>query len=227
MKTVKLDVPCYKNFNNYSCFVTAVAMILRYFGRRINQKNVFEKAKVYHPKDKDRIFGCTVPSIMLALKDEGYKMTAWHHRDAKGIKKAGKETELFFDIWEKQIKEAEKLGILESHKNGKFSFIKKYLNKGLPVIVGIKSKTFYKGNPFWENSIYNRKWSEDTNHVIVIIGYKDKNYIYNDSSPFLQGNKGKNMKVSEAKLKKAWKDAAYVRNAIFVLEKINKRNIYS
>lgn len=222
MKNMKLDLPRYKNFNNYSCFVTTVAMVLKYYGKIINQKKIFEKAKVYHPKDEDRIFGCTVPSIMLALKNEGYKMIAWNDKDARGIKKAGKEMELFFDIWEKQIKEAKRLGVLESHKHGKFSFIKKYLNKELPVIVGIKSKTFYEGNPFWENSIYNRKWSEDTNHVIVITGYENGKYIYSDSSPFLQGNKGKDMRVSESRLKKAWKDAAYVKNAIFVLEKIKK-----
>lgn len=220
MKT--LNVPRYKNFNNYSCFVTTVAMVLRYFGDRINQKKIYEKAKVYHPKDKERVFGCTVPSIMLALKNREYKMIAWHDRDNKEIKKAGKEMELFFNIWERQIKEAEKIGILESHKHGKFSLIKKYLAKGLPVIVGIKSKTFYKGNPFWEKSIYNRKWPEDTAHVIVITGYKDGKYLYNDSSPFLNGKEGKNMKTSEARLKRAWKDAPYVKNAIFILEKIKQ-----
>jgi len=219
---MKLDIPRYKNFNNYSCFVTTIAMVLKYLGRRINQKEVYERAKVYHPKDKKRVFGCTVPSIMLVLKREGYKMIAWHDRDTKGIEKAGKEMKLFFDIWERQIKEAEKLGILESHENGKFSFIKKYLNKRLPVIVGVKSKSFYEGNPFWENSIYNRKWPEDTNHVIVVTGYKNGKYIYNDSSPFLKGEEGKDMKVSEERLKKAWKDATYVKNAIFVLEKIKK-----
>ena len=130
--------------------------------------------------------------------------------------------EFFFRVWEKQIKEAEKLGILRSHKNGKISLIKKYLNKKLPVIVGIKSKAFYEGNPFWEKSIYNRKWPEDTTHVIIVTGYKNGYYIYNDSSPFLHGDKGRDMKVSESRLKKAWKSAAYVKNAIFILEKIKK-----
>ncbi len=219
MKGVKLDVPRYKNFNNYSCFATNLAMVLRYFGEKINQRDVFEKAKVYHPKDKKRNFGCTVPSIMLAIKNKGYKMTAWHHIDIKEIKKSGKEMELFFSIWKKQIKQAEKLGILKSYDKGNFSLIKKYLNKKIPVIIGIKSKTFYQGEPAWETSIYNRRWPEDTNHVIVITGYKYGKYIYNDSSPFLKGNNGKDKKVSETKLKKAWKDATYIKNAIFVLEK--------
>src|SRR3989344_2744079 len=156
-KILNLDVPSYRNFNNYSCFVTTAAMVLKYYGKKINQREVFEKAKVYHPKDKNRLFGCTVPSIMLALRDKGYKMIAWHDKDEEGIKKAGKETKIFFDIWEKQIKEAENLGILENHENGEFNFIKKYLEEGFPVIVGIKSKTFYEGNPYWEKSIYNKK----------------------------------------------------------------------
>ena len=219
---MKLEVPLYKNFNNYSCFVAAAAMVLRYSKTTINQKKVFEKAKVYHPKDKERLFGCTVPSIMLALKDKGYKMIAWHDKDIKEIKKAGKETELFFKIWGQQIKQAEKLGILKNETHGKFSLIKKYLNKKMPVIVGIKSKTFYEGNPFWEKSIYNKKGAEDTNHVIVITGYKNGYYIYNDSSPFLPKRKGKSMRVSEAHLKRGWEDASYVKNAIFVLERIKK-----
>ena len=183
---------------------------------------VLEKAKVYHPKNKERLFGCTVPSIILALRDKGYKMTAWHDQDIKEIRKAGKETELFFKIWKQQIKQAEKLGILKNKSHGKFSLIKKYLNKKIPVIVGIKSKTFYEGNLFWEKSIYNKKWAEDTNHVIVITGYKNGYYIYNDSSPFLPKRKGKGMRASETRLKKSWKDASYVKNAIFVLEKIKK-----
>jgi uncharacterized protein YvpB len=218
MKTIKINVPYYKNFNNYSCFVAASAMVLGYFGTKINQRKVYEDAKVYHPKDKKRIFGCTVPSIMLAIKNTGYKMTAWHDKNAGEIKKAGKETGLFFSIWEKQIKEAEKLGILKSYKNGKFSLIKKYLNKHIPVIVGVKSKTFYQGNHSWGKSIYNKKGSEDTNHVVVITGYKNGKYIYNDSSPFLK--KGKNLRVAEPRLKKAWKDAAYIKNAVFILERI-------
>jgi uncharacterized protein YvpB len=220
MKGVHLDLPRYKNFNNYSCFVTTIAMVLEYYGKRINQRKIFEKAKVYDPDDKKRCIGSTVPSVMLALKNEGYKMIAWHDKDMNEIKKLGKNTEEFYKIWDKQIKEAEKLGILESHEKGKFSYIKKFLDKGIPVIVGVKSKIFYEGNPAWENSIYNKKWPETTSHVVVLTGYIRDKYIFNDSSPFLKGNEGKDRIISGTRLKKAWESVNDVKNAIFVLEKI-------
>ena len=217
-----LNVPLYKNFNNDSCFVEVVAMILRYGGDSINRREIFKKARVFHPERKKEVFGCTVPSIMMAIKDKGYRMIAWHDLNKKEIKKAGKETELFFKIWEKQIKQAEKLGILESKTRGKFSLIKKYLKNKVPVIVGIGSKIFYGGNPLWEKSTYaQEEHVDEISHVIIITGYENGKYIYNDSSPFLGKNKGKNMRVSEDRLKKAWKGAAYVKDAIFVLEKID------
>ena len=212
---MKLEVPRYKNFNNYSCFVTTIAMILKYYGERINQKEIFEKAKVYYPKDKTRIFGCTVPSIMLAIKDKGYRMTAWHNKSKN--KNISKEMKKFYKIEEKQIKKAEKLGILEDRENGKFSYIKKFLDRRIPVVVGVKSKDFYKGNPKWENSIYNKKWSETTWHVVVIVGYTKDKYIFNDSSPFFKGDEGKDRFISKKRLENACKT-----KAIFVLEKIKK-----
>lgn len=222
MKNVKLELPRYKNLNNYSCFITTIAMVLRYYGKRINQKEIFEKAKVYDPNDKTRCIGSTVPSVMLALKNEGYKMIAWHDKDMKDIKKAGKEMENFYKIWDKQIKEAEKLGILENHEHGKLFYIKIFLDKGIPVIVGVKSKDFYEGNPLWENSIYNKKWPETTSHVVVITGYTKDKYIFNDSSPFFKGDEGKDRKISKKKLEKAWRNAPEVKNAIFILDKIKK-----
>jgi uncharacterized protein YvpB len=221
MKKVKLEVPYYKNFNNCSCFITTIAMVLKYYGKRINQREIFEKAKVYDPHDK-RCVGSTVPSVMLALKDERYKMIAWHDKDIEAIKKAGKESERFYKIWDKQIKESEKLGILENHEHGKISYIKNFLDRGIPVIVGVKSKDFYKGNPLWENSIYNKKWPETTSHVVVITGYTKDKYIFNDSSPFFKGNQGKDRIISENKLKKSWRNVPKVKNAIFILEKIKK-----
>jgi len=218
---MKLDVPLYRNFNDDSCFVEVIAMILGYGGDKINRRSTFEKAKVFHPKRKNEVVGCTVPSIMMAIKDKGYLMTAWHDLDKKGIKEAGKETELFFKIWKKQIKKAEKLGILKSKTKGKFSLIKKYLKMKVPVIVGIGAKVFYDGNPLWEKSVYNQGQADEINHVIVITGYENGKYVYNDSSPFLRKTEGKNMKVSEKRLKNAWKNASHVKNAIFVLEKID------
>ncbi|MFB6246526.1 MAG: C39 family peptidase [Candidatus Pacearchaeota archaeon] len=215
---MKLEVPHFKNINNYSCLVTSVAMVLRYFGTSINQKEVFEKAKVKHPKDKEREFGCTIPNVMLSIKDKGYKMLSWHYRDLDLINKSGKEMETFFKIWWKKIKEAEKLGILKNREYGDFTLIKKYLKKGFPVIVGLKSKTFYQGNPEWEKRMFNRKWPEETNHVIVVTGYENGKYIYNDSSPFLSKKEAKDAKVPESRLKKAWKDANHVKEGIFVLK---------
>ena len=218
---MKLELPRYKNFNNYSCFITTIAMVLKFYEKKINQKEIFEKAKVYDPNDKKRCIGSTVPSVMLALKNEGYKMIVWQDKDLKYIKNAGKETQKFYKIWDKQIKEAEKLGILENHPHGKISLIKKFLNKRIPVIVGVKSKDFYEGNPSWENSIYNRKWPNTTSHVVVITGYTKDTYIFNDSSPFFKGNEGKNRTISKKRLEKAWRNVQGVKNAIFVLEKIN------
>lgn len=221
MKKVYLNLPRYKNFNNSSCFITTIAMILKYYGTRINQKEIFERAKVYDPDDKKRCVGSTVPSIMLALKDYGYKMIAWHDKDEERIKKSGEGTVKFYQIWDKQIKEAEKLGILESHEHGKLSYIKKFLNQGIPVIVGVKSKDFYEGNPKWENSIYNKKWPNTTNHVVVITGYEGDEYIFNDSSPFFNEKEGKDRRIQEKRLEKAWKNVNNVKNAIFILKKIN------
>jgi uncharacterized protein YvpB len=216
---MKLDIPRYKNFNNYSCFVTTIAMVLKYYGDRVNQKEIFEKAKVYDPKDKERCIGCTVPSVMLALNGKGYRMIAWHDKDINDIKKAGKETEKSYELWDKQIDSAERLGLLENHTHGKISYIEKFLNDGIPVIVGVKSKDFYKGNPLWENSIYNRKWPETTSHVVLITGYTHDKYIFNDSSTFFKGNDGKNRTILKKKLEKAWRNAPEVKNAIFVLVK--------
>lgn len=220
MNKVKLDVPRYKNFNNFSCFVTTIAMILRFYGDKINQREVFENAKVYDPNDKKRCIGSTVPSVMLALKDNGYKMVAWHDKVDEDIKAGGPEMEKFYKVWDKGIREAEKLGILENHEHGKILYIKKFLDKGIPVIVGVKSKDFYEGNPFWENSIYNKKWPETTSHVVVITGYVKDKYIFNDSSPFFLGDEGKDRTISKNKLEKAWRNAPEVKNAIFILKKL-------
>jgi len=130
--------------------------------------------------------------------------------------------EMFYNAWDKGIEEAEKLGILENHTHGKFSTIEKFLDKEIPVIVGVKSKDFYKGNPKWENSIYNKKWPETTSHVVVITGYTKDKFIFNDSSPFFIGKEGKDRVISKNKLKKAWENAPEVKNAIFILEKVKK-----
>jgi len=222
---IKLELPRYKNFNNSSCFVTTIAMVLRFYGDRINQREIFEKAKVYDPNDKKRCIGSTVPSGMLALKNEGYKMIAWHDKDEADINNAGKEMEKFYNLWDKQITIAERLGILENHTHGKISYIEKFLDEGVPVIVGVKSKDFYEGNPSWENSIYNKKWSETTSHVVVVTGYTRDKYIFNDSSPFFKGEEGKDRIISKKKLEKAWRNAPEVKNAIFVLKKIKNKKL--
>jgi uncharacterized protein YvpB len=216
----KINLPRYKNFNNCSCFVTTLAMVLKYYGDKINQREIFEKAKVYDPSNKKRCIGSTVPSVMLALRDKGYKMIAWHDKVIADIKKGGPEMEKFYRVWDRGIKEAERLGILENHHHGKISYIKKFLDKNIPVIVGVKSKDFYEGNSKWENSIYNKKWPETTSHVIVITGYTHDKYIFNDSSPFFTGDEGKDRLISKKRLKKAWRNAPEVKNAIFILEKL-------
>jgi uncharacterized protein YvpB len=158
---------------------------------------------------------------MLALKDVGYKMIAWHDKVEKDIKNGGLEMENFYKAWDKGIIEAEKLGILENHTHGKISYIEKFLNESIPVIVGVKSKDFYEGNPLWENSIYNKRWPETTSHVVVVTGYTKDKYIFNDSSPFFKGEEGKDRTISKKKLEKAWRNAPEVKNAIFVLVKSN------
>lgn len=212
----KLDLPRYRNFNNYSCFVTTTAMILRYYKKRINQKKIFEKAKVYSPNNKKRCIGTTVPSLMLALKNSGYKMIHYHDK-YQDNSKFSSEIIALFKIEAMQRKKAIKLGILEDKMPGDFAYIEKFLDKGIPVIVGVKSKDFYSGNPNWENSIYNKKWPETTRHVIVITGYTKNKYFFNDSSPFFSGAEGKDRVISKNILKKA-----STNKSIFILKKIKR-----
>ena len=53
---MKLRLPYFKQFNEHACFVASVTMVLRFYGVRINQKKVYDKAKVYDPLRKRRVW---------------------------------------------------------------------------------------------------------------------------------------------------------------------------
>lgn len=203
---MKLNVPYFRQFNKHSCFVASTAMVLCFYGTRINQRKVYNAAKVHDPTRKRRIWGCYDAWLMPSIRHTGYRMRIWQNRTGvmpPEIKKWHNE------IYLPEFNKAKRAGLITEKKNATIGLIKQLLLKGIPVIAEVHTNTWYKLKTFPDHET----------HMVVIIGYEGGNLIVND--PFLHylGKNGRNVKINIAYFRKAWEAPPLYKNVMVVFEK--------
>jgi len=164
------------------CAVASMRMLMAYHGETLSHD---EAVKHFPEIDTTRI-GIT-PATARFLVQGGYDVTyKMHQKDliSDDIKdKTEDDLELFKEYissndlsesaqrqWEQILKFIE-VGGNFSTKLPTLDDIDSYLEKGIPVRVGIKCSIFYS------------KPNNEANHAVVIIGKKDERYLINDPAP--------------------------------------------
>lgn len=201
-----LKVPYFKQFNEYSCFPTCVAMVIKYYGSSINTKTVYKKSVIKNPLNKKPV-GCSDADIMLAIKDKGFIMESW--ADYRENIKMSELSRLLSKDYKPKLKKAKKLGLIKIHKHANIKTILDFLSKGTPIIAEVHLNTWNKSNDE----------DPEATHTVVIIGHKNRNFIVHD--PYAhRGKPGKSTKVSFAHFTKAWKAYPYFKNSMSILKKV-------
>jgi uncharacterized protein YvpB len=200
-----LKVPYIKQFNTHSCYVASAAMVMAFYGNKINQKLVYQKAKITYPNNKKEVWGCLDADLMLAINNKDYRMDLWVN-----YKPQIKQNEAWSSLFKKyriRLDRAKKLGMIMQHKNADTNLIKRFIKKGIPVIIEVHSNTWFGL----------KKFSDSDTHNIVVVGCKSNTFIINDPFlPYLKMN-GKNFEVSAKRLKAAWEAPPYFKNSMTVL----------
>lgn len=182
-------------------------MVLRFYGVRINQKEIYNKSKVYDPLRKGKVWGCFFPKLMFTIQHTRYKMKMWINYK-KNVKMPLKVKKLFKKLKPLE-KKAKQLGLIKEKRNATITLIRQFLRKGIPVIVEVHSNTWFR----------TKKCQPYETHTVVIKGYENGNFIVNDPYMAYRGKKGENIKISVSHFKKAWKMPPYYKNSLFILTK--------
>ena len=205
---MRLEVPYFKQFNEHACFVASVAMVLRFYGVRINQREVYSRAKVYDPLRKRRIWGCVDTKLMFTIKNTGYKMKSWLNYK-KNAKIPPKIKNWLEKGYMPELKKAKKMGLIKVSRNASIKLIRQLLEKGIPVLAEVHSNTWFK----------TKKFPDHETHVVVITGYENGNLIVSDSYMSYLGKDGRDVEVSMRRFEKAWEAPPYFKNGLCVLVK--------
>ncbi len=204
---MKLNVPYFKQFNKHACFVASIAMILRFYGIRINQRKVYNESKEYDPTRKRRIWGCYDAKIMFAIKHTGYKMKIWQNlTNGKMVPEIERWHD---DVYIPEFNKAKNAGLIIERRNATVGLIKKFLGKGMPVIAEVHTNAWYK----------TKRFPDHETHTIVIIGYEGDNLIINDPYMHYLGKSGRNIEISLNRFRKAWEASPFYKNVLIFLEK--------
>jgi uncharacterized protein YvpB len=202
-----LKVPYIKQFNTHSCYVASAAMVIAFYGGKINQRVVYQKAKITAPDNKREVWGCLDADLMLAINNKDYKMDLWVNY--KPRIRQNKAWDSLFKKYKTRLEKAKRLGMIIQHKNANTDLIRRFIKKGIPVMIEVHSNTW----------VGLQKWSDAETHNIVVLGYKNNKFIVNDPfSPYL-GMNGKNCEVDSRHLRAAWEAPPYFKNSMTVLTK--------
>jgi uncharacterized protein YvpB len=200
-----LKVPYIKQFNTHSCYVASAAMVMTFYGTKINQRTVYQKAKITAPDNKKEVWGVLDADLMLAINNKDYRMDLWVNY--KPQIKQNKAWNSLFWKYKTRLDKAKKLDMIIQHKNANISLIKRFIKKGIPVIIEVHSNTWFRLQRF----------SDAETHNIVVLGYKSNKFIVNDPfMPYL-GTNGKNYEVTSRHLKAAWEAPPYFKNSMTIL----------
>lgn len=200
---MKLDVPYIKQFNRYSCFPACMAMVLRYNGNKINQKQVYYKSRIMAKK---KILGCWDATLILSMRDKGYLIDSWINY--RNNVKMSQEAKMQFKEYNHYLKKAKKLGLIKMHKNADMVLIRRLIDKHIPVMAEVQSRAWFKS-----------KANPEATHVIVIVGYQKGKLIVHDPAMHYHKRKGENIYVSINHFKKAWVAYPYYKNSISILSR--------
>ena len=182
MKKILL-VPFKKQSLSYSCFPSAVNMVLRFYGDAIDEKKLYREAII--PGGK----GTWDVKIAPFLIKKGYKVTTfWSGK----IGEWGYGPKLIRK-YRKVYSEALKHG-MRHRQDASIDLIKSFIDKGIPSLAEVSADKFYR-----------RKMG--VSHILVVVGYSNKYLFIHD--PDIEFG-GKFKKVSINRFRRAWEKIAPV-----------------
>ncbi len=188
-----LDVPFRKQILANSCFPACVRMVLKFYGDDIDEKWLCKNSTL--PGHK----GCWDVKIGPILIRKGYSVTSFWDGS---IQDWNSDSELI-KAHQKEYKRAAKQG-LKHKKNATISLIKKFIDNNTPVLTEVSSDRLYR-----EHFGYT--------HMVVIVGYDNKNFYFHDPD---KTHGGKNKKVSFGRFRKCWeKISSDSGRSMIVIEK--------
>lgn len=201
---MKLDIPLIQQReDSFHCQVAALLMTLRHFGDTMDYDELLSELQPYVLDT-----GMHSQGIMIYLRKRGYN-TVFRHHDLGVVSLATENlTEKDLVIFKKEYEEVPddeknkyrktklaldieymELGGLYSNVLPKLDLIKEYIEKGIPVTLGVKNK-----------GIRLRPVADEGNHAIVITGYDDNSFFVNDPAPKSDGQ----YQLSYDRLLHAW-----------------------
>jgi len=173
-----IKVPFKKQVIDFSCFPAAVNAVLRFYGDEIDERSLYRKSII-----KGHGKGSFDVKISQVLIKKGYDVTTFWNgfMEGSGLGKGA------IRIYKKEYKKALKKGMVHK-RNATISLIKKFIDKGIPVLTEVSAGKFYGTKAWWT-------------HMIIVVGYDSKNFYVHDPDKYV-GKKFK--KITISKFRKCW-----------------------
>jgi len=212
---MKLNVPLLKQKYKVGCGLAAMSMVYKYFGKEILERQISKEIGGLTR------WGSFFVEHALMARNLGFKVTCHSynikHFDpadiklsrAKLIKKTKalirKERKASNKRWLKSF-----LKVLQSDIDFKMEMpsldvLREFLNRGLPVIIGVNSAVLFE-----------KKRNLRSGHYVVLTGYKDNKFYYND--PY----KGKSCSITADKLIFALSNNVFDSSAYLIVIRLIK-----
>ncbi len=200
---MKLSVPLVRQHpESDDCLRCCGLMVLRYFGVKISQQQLWKKLYVY--KKGSGLLGGYMQDLGRIVQETGLKATIYHYdwswwnkEMVKAVDKDSKALILALEKLKKTKTKPSDQKIIQKEiefvkAGGRFRFeipelnrIDKFLTRKVPVIITVRAEVLYH-DP-----------KENYNHAIVVVGKEKDNYLIND--PYLPVKK-----VAAKELYVAW-----------------------
>lgn len=209
---MKLNVPLLKQEYKRSCGLAAMSMVYKYFGKEISERQI---SKEIGGLTK---WGSFMVDHALMAENLGFKVTCHSYNikcfDPADVKlsrtKLIKKTKTLI---RKENKASKKRGlksflkVLQSDidfemKIPSLDVVREFLNKRLPVVIAVNSAVLFE-----------RKLRLRAGHCIVLTGYKDNKFYYNDP------HKGKPRSITADKLIFALSNNVFTSSAYLIVIK--------
>ncbi|MBL7148271.1 MAG: C39 family peptidase [Nanoarchaeota archaeon] len=182
-----MNIPILKGEGNQSCGITCLRMVLAYYGKEVSQKELEKFNQIREGINHLYDLGYTALKNKFSSLIIGYDFMLFNNPNEENPKEFLKNTEFIGqskDIKEsclKYLKEGGKLKV----KIPSLKDINKYLDKEVPIILGIRAKIIEGRNP------------AHILHYVILEGYNEETYSIVDPV-------GKKYKIEKNKLVYAW-----------------------
>jgi len=182
-----MNIPILKGEGNQSCGITCLRMVLAYYGKDISQKELEKLNEIKNGINHLYDLGYVILKNKFSSSIIGYDFMLFNNPDENSPEEFLKNTEFIGQSKEikesclKYLKEGGKLKV----KVPSLQDINNYLDKDIPVILGVRAKIIEGRNP------------AHILHYVVLEGYDEESY-------FIVDPVGKKYKIEKNKLIYAW-----------------------